>query len=220
MKADGKAARMPYVVQGLTKKEPGILPEKLKITFPKKTIHDILGGKMAAEGFYVIDEDRGERKPKDDPFKSLLSYRIIDWAFQPFLPMKPGAPGAQVTAYANEFCKSKEYLQNCPGFVGDGEEDAYRYIGQFNQPRPADILGYNDLFVLPNSVKQHWAHRLARPTSDEDYNAVVKLYNQKGEKKDPSELQKLTPDELLRAFDSVGQPFIHPPYFVIVLIIS
>lgn len=89
--ADREAAKTPWSVQSLPKKDPGKIPRNATICFPRQLIHDILGGRaIAEEGFYVVNKEFRDSKPDDDPFKWIHSYRILDYSYNPFAPIDPG----------------------------------------------------------------------------------------------------------------------------------
>jgi hypothetical protein len=101
------------------------------------------------------------------------TYYAINATYEPYLPAKPGAHGAKLTAFFNNV-ESKDGTAaygNVPLFISaikrgstQFTENQYIYFGTYSQKRWSDKLDYDRVCdCVPDEIKHYWAEQLADP---------------------------------------------------------
>ncbi|KAF2237061.1 hypothetical protein EV356DRAFT_423003, partial [Viridothelium virens] len=159
----------PLVIRRLAPLDVGKLthvpsPAKME-TFSFDFLIDLLGGEEYSPGVYYTPPSRRSIKLPTHTWYGL------DNRVEPYLPEKPGAHGAKLTAFFNTSLEEDDDEgpsdENVPVFIcaskwiDGGHPNLYVYYGSYSQHRWSDKLDYERMIEkVPNSVKEYWANFL------------------------------------------------------------
>jgi len=132
-------------------------------TFSEKFISSTFGGQQWSPGFYWIPPYLPSLLPN-------RSYYILDPEFEPYLPSKPGADGAKLTALKNDRpidnigkCPEGSAYQHAPVFISlpaseDNNEKRYVYYGTYSQTRYSDKMNRESDAGLTPGLRLCWEY--------------------------------------------------------------
>ncbi|KAI6806474.1 hypothetical protein KC364_g3516 [Hortaea werneckii] len=170
---------IPCALRNLPPTNPPLLPDPAQ-TFTWEFLFNTLSGVQWSPGFYF-----NSTPSSSSNLLLTKSYWLLDTPFEPFLPSRPGHPGAKITAFFNDTLPTaaeagdsaapteEDYL-NTPIFISPdpldipSDERRYSYFGHYSQKRFSDRIGYDTLRDnIPKGVLRFWAECLASPERPE-----------------------------------------------------
>ena len=128
-------------------------------TFSFDFLHEMLGGEEHSPGLYYTPPSKRQIQLPTH------TWYALDTRFEPYLPGKPGAHGAKLTAFFNSNIDEDDDEGPCykevPVFVcaskwlGATNENLFIYYGSYSQSRWSDKLDYDRMIeAVPSSVKK------------------------------------------------------------------
>lgn len=136
-------------------------------TFSRGFLHSTFGGTEWSPGVYYTPQSHGNCiLPKR------TYYLLTSGDTEPYLPLKPGAHGATLTAFFKPSSDDDDEAEHTdfPLFVNlfPHNKEQYFYFGTYSQLRWSDKLDYDRMVEnVPDSVKRHWAEKLSDPNRPE-----------------------------------------------------